>query len=401
MYHDESLLTHVQSSLLGYHEAKGEINRVISSDYDDISHYIRFDELLQKLADKSVSYEGKKDSLRAFLNTKNIYLWYYHNFRNSAGIPRLGKPLEEVLPFNNKEYTPHIKAYLRWLEQLPDHVFTNRNLALSENAVGNEEILLDSLIKELQSDQTQLGFKKAIKAFHRTNRSLKKYVNDLLEYKANLLLIRLDIGFNKIYLDQSRNSLGDDLLKSLAEVDPKDITDKTPNFKDQYVEALNTQLEADLKSIKAYRAKFFRLLKSKYAIEGFIWKLEFGADKSFHYHCLFLLNGDKHREDISIAKDMGEMWKQLTVNEDGETTKGIYWNCNAHKEKYKYLAIGHLHANNTDMKNNLFKYVLTYLAKTDYYIKLARTNDRTIGMGNDKEKIKSGRPRKAKVQKIS
>lgn len=194
MYHDESLLTHVQSSLLGYHEAKGEINRVISSDYNNISHYIRFDELLQKLADKSVSYEGKKDSLRAFLNTKNIYLWYYRNFHNSAGIPRLGKPLEEVLPFNNKEYTPHIKAYLRWLEQLPDHVFTNRNLALSDNAVGNEEILLDSLINELQSDQTQLGFKKAIKAFHRTNRSLKKYVNDLLEYKANLLLIRLDIG---------------------------------------------------------------------------------------------------------------------------------------------------------------------------------------------------------------
>ena len=47
------------------------------------------------------------------------------------------------------------------------------------------------------------------------------------------------------------------------------------------------------------------------------------------------------------------------------------------------------------MKANLFRYVLPYLAKTDYYLKMAKTDDRTIGMGSDKVKIKSGRPRKA------
>jgi hypothetical protein len=91
---------------------------------------------------------------------------------------------------------------------------------------------------------------------------------------------------------------------------------------------------------------------------------------------------------------MGKIWKQLTINADGKTTKGIYWNCNAHKENYRHLAVGHLNASDTAMKDNLFKYVLAYLAKTDYYVKMAKTNDRTIGMGSDKVKIKSGRPRK-------
>lgn len=53
---------------------------------------------------------------------------------------------------------------MRWLEQLPDHVFTNRNLALSENAVGNEEILLDSLIGAAKRSDS-VGFKKPLKHF--------------------------------------------------------------------------------------------------------------------------------------------------------------------------------------------------------------------------------------------
>lgn len=110
-----------------------------------------------------------------------------------------------------------------------------------------------------------------------------------------------------------------------------------------------------------------------------------------------MLDGDRHREDITIAKDMGEIWKQITNDESTKISKGIYWNCNADKNRYHHLAIGHLNASDETMKHNLFTYVLPYLAKTDYYLKVAKSKDRTIGMGLDKEKVKSGRPRKENI----
>ena len=60
MYKDENLLTHIQYSLLSYQDIKGVTKKVITQDYDDISNYIRFDELLQKLADTNIAYEKKK-----------------------------------------------------------------------------------------------------------------------------------------------------------------------------------------------------------------------------------------------------------------------------------------------------------------------------------------------------
>lgn len=410
MYEDENLLHHIQRSLLSYKDIKGVTEKFIPPDYEDISKYIRFDELLQKLAGTSIAYEEKKDQLRKYLKTENIYLWFQDYNSGPLSIPRLSKFLDELLPFNNKQYTPHIKAYLRWsgnLAKLPlKHTLKVSNSKvimqtheICETARDNEDIMLKALIDELQGEETVLDFKKANKAFHRTNRNLKRYVSGLIEYKANLLVIRLDLGYNKDYFDRNRASLYENLPAS-AELIPSEISDDTDKPKEQLtfheyrLEAEKTQLQSDLQSMKEYRAKFFRAIKNKYAVEGFIWKLEYGADKSFHYHCLILLNGDKHREDIIIAKDMGEIWKKLTIDADSKTTKGIYWNCNANKENYRYLALGHLNASDTTMKNNLFKYVLSYLAKTDYYLKMAKTADRTIGMGSDKVKVKSGRPRK-------
>jgi len=377
MYEDENLLAHIEYSLLSRQDIEGVTEKFIPHDYEDISNYIRFDELLQILAGTSIAYEEKKDRLRNYLNTKNIYLWSRKYYGSPLSIPRLSKPLDELLPFNNKEYTPHIKAYLRWwdnLAKLPlehtlkvsDPKSVIQRYEISETAIDNENIMLKALIDELQGEETVLDLKKANKAFQRTNRNLKKYVSGLIEYKANLLVIRLDLGYNKDYFDRNRASLYENLPTS-AELIPGEISDDNDRPKEQLtlheyrLEAENNQLQCDLQSMKEYRAKFFRAIKNKYAVEGFIWKLEYGADKNFHYHCLILLNGDKHREDINIAKDMGEIWKKLTIDADSKTTKGIYWNCNANKENYRYLALGHLNASDTTMKNNLFKYVLSYL----------------------------------------
>lgn len=156
MYEDENLLHHIQRSLLSYKDIKGVTKKFIPPDYDDISNYIRFDELLQKLADTNIAYEKKKNQLRNYLNTKNIYLWYRDYDSSLLSIPRLSKPLEELLPFN-KEYTPHIKAYLRWSgnwAKLPlEHTLKVSNSKvimqtheICETARDNEDIMLKALI---------------------------------------------------------------------------------------------------------------------------------------------------------------------------------------------------------------------------------------------------------------
>ena len=399
MSNDIDFLYQFKESFFSYTEKAGKTIRLIpSTDYDDVLNYIRFDEVLQKLASKDLSIDKKKDSLKKFLNTKNIYLWFWKNHTGVAMIPHGAKPLDELLPYNDKKYSPYVNAYLRWLANFSelelDHIFQSgiKNLALSPNAIANEDVILKSLVDALQSEETTVEVKKAIKAFHRTNRDLKKYVESLIAYKANLLLIRLDLAFNKDYLDTQKKLAYDKLSETLND-DVYDDTD-TRTFYEKRLDIESSLIASDLKTIKDYRAKFFRIIKRKYDVKGFIWKLEYGVDKSFHYHCLLMLDGDKHREDISIAMDMGEMWKKLTHDESCDVVKGIYWNCNANKDKYKHLAIGQLNASNKTMIDNLFTYVLPYLAKTDYYFKLAKTNDRAIGMGNDKVKVKSGRPRK-------
>lgn len=400
---DENFINQLSESLLAYQEHNGKTVKCISHSHDDILNYIRFDQLLQKLADTKISFTKKKNQIREYLNTNNIYLYYMSRSLGVHSVPYLSKTLEEVIPYNNKEYTPHINAYFRWLDSLKDlkldSLFTGRDLAKSPNAIENEILMLDSLFEELQSEATKADFKKAIKAFHRSNRNLKSYMTDLIAYKANLLLIRLDLGFNKDYIDKTKWSAYENLATENQITNDADSTTdaeatEVKTHLEKRIDLENMLLEQNLRLIKDYRAKFFRIIKRKYNVKGFIWKLEYGGDKSFHYHCLIMLDGDLHREDITIAQDMGELWKQITTDESTALTHGIYWNCNAHKEKYRHLAIGQLNASDTTMINNLFTYVLPYLAKTDYYLKIAKSNDRSIGMGNDKVKIKSGRPRK-------
>lgn len=400
---DEKFINQLSESLLAYQEHNGKTVKYISHSHDDILNYIRFDQLLQKLADTKISFTEKKNQIREYLNTNNIYLYYMSRSSGVHSVPYLSKTLEEVIPYNNKEYTPHINAYFRWLDSLKDlkldSLFTGRDLAKSPNAIENEILMLDSLFEELQSEATKADFKKAIKAFHRSNRNLKSYMTDLIAYKANLLLIRLDLGFNKDYIDKTKWSAYENLATENQITNDADSTTdaeatEVKTHLEKRIDLENMLLEQDLRLIKDYRAKFFRTIKRKYNVKGFIWKLEYGGDKSFHYHCLIMLDGDLHREDITIAQDMGELWKQITTDESTGLTRGIYWNCNAHKEKYRHLAIGQLNASDTTMINNLFTYVLPYLAKTDYYLKIAKSSDRSIGMGNDKVKIKSGRPRK-------
>lgn len=99
------------------------------------------------------------------------------------------------------------------------------------------------------------------------------------------------------------------------------------------------------------------------AFMGYIWKLEWAPKKGCHFHTIVVYDGQQRRSDIHWAEQLGELWKQKITR-----GKGVYWNCNRHKENYAYPGIGQIHKNDPVKRLNLLCYVLGYLTKTDQYL---------------------------------
>ena len=109
---------------------------------------------------------------------------------------------------------------------------------------------------------------------------------------------------------------------------------------------------------------------------------------------MFFLDGSEHREDITIAQNIGELWVNgITQGE------GIYWNCNAYKDKYRNLGVGMINYHETVLRDNMINTAL-YLVKRDYLIRSVMFNskNRAFGKGQIPEKSKSGRPRKESIK---
>ncbi|MNF98191.1 hypothetical protein D3C84_810450 [compost metagenome] len=105
---------------------------------------------------------------------------------------------------------------------------------------------------------------------------------------------------------------------------------------------------------------------------GYIWKLEHGPEKGFHYHVMFFFDGAKVREDITKAIQIGRYWTNVVTR-----GRGLYYNCNAAKRIYKSCGIGMVDHTNVQMRQGLQNAVV-YLTKTDLYMKL-QTEGRGMG----------------------
>lgn len=130
---------------------------------------------------------------------------------------------------------------------------------------------------------------------------------------------------------------------------------------------------------------------------GFLAKLEYGLLSGFHFHIVVIYDGSCHREDITLAKMLGEHWCNHVVT-GGE---GRYYNCNRHKEDYRYLGIGTLNYYDHSKYSALVNLVLEYMVKTDYVLASEAPGERIWFRSADKipKNIKRlGRPRKLNPQ---
>jgi hypothetical protein len=185
---------------------------------------------------------------------------------------------------------------------------------------------------------TPFNFAKAYQRNIRKNgNSFTRYINQLFEAYAKLLLVRVDVGY------------GND-LKELVTYQGAKV------HRDQLV-----------KSVKQYYVD----------LVGYVWKLEYTPQKGYHYHLLFVFNGNRVRADISIAGSIGEYWvSEITQG------NGTDFNCNQVKQRYgNKLGIGMIKRHDEQLRANI-QHVVNYLVKTDLYVKACvPASVRTFGKG--------------------
>lgn len=121
--------------------------------------------------------------------------------------------------------------------------------------------------------------------------------------------------------------------------------------------------------------------------------LEYGQDRMWHYHVLFLFNGQRVKGDYQLAKEIGDYWVNVI-------TRGIgaYNSPNLNRGNYSTFALGNICHNDAQAINNL-KAVSDYLVTADKGLQHlleeeSHNNYRTYRQGQYKPRQSGlGRPR--------
>jgi hypothetical protein len=195
--------------------------------------------------------------------------------------------------------------------------------------------------------------------------SMMNYIDNLFLRYARLLVLRLDLSYRK-------------------NVDNPYMTEN--EFYAAYWQA------------KHDKEHLFNNMRTNQLFDhmvGNIWRLEYGTDKGFHYHCIFFFDGSQVREDIPLANRIGQYWSNNITQ-----GRGLYHNCNLHKDDYNRCGIGMMNWNDFELIDNL-KSATRYLVKPDDYLNTFTNNidiGRTFGRGTIQEKTETrGRPRQRNV----
>lgn len=247
---------------------------------------------------------------------------------------------------------------------------------LNPYRVGRSELSecfcgLNQFVAAVRKRITSSAFKREIsahvRAANKNYSGLLEYIDALFARHSRLLVLRIDFSYGK----------GKFEIENFSE--PRDRMDILHLVSEQ---------------ISRHRTEMINYLKNKcpdLGMVGYVWKLEYGREKGHHYHMMFFLDGAKVRQDIVIAKRLGEYWNNVITQ-----GKGVYYNCNGNKTKYKYCGVGMINYSDAEKVQNLKK-AAVYLAKVDRYISACMPgNKRTFGKGNSPKTSERsvGRPRR-------
>lgn len=218
--------------------------------------------------------------------------------------------------------------------------------------------LVDDIRRGMGSEELRKVFKSHQRSAIENKRESSRLVDGIFRRYAKVLVVRLDLSYKKtstLPLDQQN-------------ISPLDA-------------------RRDMRCLlKEMRGKLF-----KENFISYIWKLEYGPMRGYHYHVFFFFDGSKVMRDIDLAMKIGEHWS--TVVTEG---RGAYFNCNAIKKHYPFPAIGMIDHRDSGKIDNLKSKALDYLMKVDYYIRpMADKKMRTFSKGGMPKPVATnrGRPR--------
>lgn len=233
---------------------------------------------------------------------------------------------------------PHLNALL----QASQAVLSNYDLAHWRQLQGQQAIYLVSdlnvCIANYRHAANQPEFKRQLNNRLRNQRQrareMQEWINHHFKRHSKLLLIRLDTGFN---------------------------------------DSIKPHLTAQ--GLTRYRQQLIDHVQTDYpAYVGFLWKLEWMPLKGYHFHWLLVFNGQQLKNDVLIAKQIGEHWKKEILQGNG-----VYYNCNANTKAYERNAIGMVDRRDS-IKRAHFSLIINYLTKLDDYLRHQLT-DGSRGFG--------------------
>lgn len=270
--------------------------------------------------------------------------------------------------------SPEVDLWRKVLKEiLPQHILTDRLTDFwtrnqsdlitiaPQQSVFKAEIINELCLQLAHAIANDKNYKKAIEL--RKERSLNQ------KKKAKRLILKLLNKFSKLLVLRIDFSIHRDFKITL--------------------ELLKTYLRIFIKKLHAPNDKVPPIV-------GFIWKLEYGLRKGYHYHFIFFMDGNTYKQDTFFADQLGKLWKSITQN------KGTYHSCNHDKESYVKLAIGMLTHNDEEKIEALFG-VVNYITKTEQFIiEKTQVNQRTFGYSTRKyEKNNAGRPRTISLDPVA
>jgi hypothetical protein len=237
---------------------------------------------------------------------------------------------------------------------------------ITDNSLSsNEEVdvitrAIISIKQETASGEFKAHWRSCQRAVAKNAKGLDDFIDLLFLRHSRMLVLRLDIGYSLTYLQSQGFVISLDRVKRDFSV----------------------------------FLRFLRRGRLKESLCGYVWKLEFGPTKQYHYHLMIFLDGARHQEDVSLCEEIGVVWSRKVTN-----GHGCYFNCNRQKERYSRRGIGMVSWDDAEMIENL-KWAGKYLVKKDLLIRPNLNNkERMFGKSSvSTEGGKVGRPRRRSLK---
>ncbi|SFG24381.1 YagK/YfjJ domain-containing protein [Neptunomonas qingdaonensis] len=287
-----------------------------------------------------------------------------------------------------RAFSPNITAYMQWMDDVDRSIeaydkvnklnsvncgeSSDRDYTDLENRIYKCFMRLSDKINSPSFKKLKLKVKKTC---DKNYRSMLSYIDKLFEKRSRLLVVRVDLSYKRKYNDAMKKSI----------LNNKDVGLEADEF-----EKVKSDMERLLRN-RRNNTIFNGLL-------GYIWKLEYGVLRRYHFHVLFFFNSSTRCRDATIGENIGEYWS----NEITEG-RGAYFNVNGSSSHYQNDARGQVHCTDGNARNGL-RHIASYFSKADYFMRLElpkrfkgrkKINYRTMGKGQLQESVSNlgGRPR--------